>query len=327
MTFEPSFSLNSRVFDSFEPNFDDLISNPLRGADPDTNFFACIQSPCESNYFSENSVNALCGPHSNDLSLFHLNIRSIPANFSSLSLYLSSLKVDFDVIAISETWLREHTADAFGLPCYKMESRYREIRTGGGVSILIKESLKYIVRNDLTLFNDTIESLFIEVVSLHKRVIIAVIYRPPGTDIRDFNDSLTEVLDIIKRERKICYIMGDFNIDLLKSNQHIPSSEFCELLFSHSFFPLISKPTRATFETATLIDNIFSNACNFQQHLSGILCTDISDHFPVFAFNPSIRICRESQTQIQFCEGLIQIKIFRASRKLCAVLIGLAFSR
>ena len=46
-------------------------------------------------------------------------------------------------------------------------------------------------------------------------------------------------------------------------------------------YPLISKPTRITSSTATLIENIFTN--NLEQSMSsGILYTDLSDHLPIF---------------------------------------------
>ena len=48
-----------------------------------------------------------------------------------------------------------------------------------------------------------------------------------------------------------------------------------------SFFPLITRPTRITSHTKTLIDNIFAN--QFRDHpRSGLLFTEISDHLPVF---------------------------------------------
>ena len=44
--------------------------------------------------------------------------------------------------------------------------------------------------------------------------------------------------------------------------------------------PIITKPTRITNSSYTLIDNsLFSNLLNFS---SGILTADISDHFPIF---------------------------------------------
>ena len=81
------------------------------------------------------------------------------------------------------------------------------------------------------------------------------------------------------------YIMGDFNINLLDIDGHIPSSEFLETMYSSSFFPLITKPTRVTVAKSTLIDNIFINDDSTVQcvHcLIGIFFTWITDHFPVF---------------------------------------------
>ena len=52
--------------------------------------------------------------------------------------------------------------------------------------------------------------------------------------------------------------MGDFNIDLLKSESCNYTNRFIDQLFTSSFFPLIIKPTRVTAHTATLIDNIFT---------------------------------------------------------------------
>ena len=53
--------------------------------------------------------------------------------------------------------------------------------------------------------------------------------------------------------------MGDFNIDLLRSESCDYANYFTEQLFTSSFFPLITKATRITHHTATLIDNIFTN--------------------------------------------------------------------
>ena len=76
--------------------------------------------------------------------------------------------------------------------------------------------------------------------------------------------------------------MGDFNIDLLHCSSHTPSQDFIDTMFSHSFAPLINKPTRVSNHSATLIDNIFHNKHISDESVQGILYTDISDHFPVF---------------------------------------------
>ena len=53
--------------------------------------------------------------------------------------------------------------------------------------------------------------------------------------------------------------MGDFNINLLNVDDHLPSAGFLEMMYSYSFLPLINKPTRVKSTSATLIDNIYCN--------------------------------------------------------------------
>ena len=48
------------------------------------------------------------------------------------------------------------------------------------------------------------------------------------------------------------------------------------------FFPLITRPTRITSNTATLIDNIFTNNLLNNFSVSGLMFCDISDHLPIF---------------------------------------------
>ena len=50
---------------------------------------------------------------------------------------------------------------------------------------------------------------------------------------------------------------------------------------SYGLFSLITKPTRISHNSATLIDNIFTN-CIHSELDAGIICSDISDHMPIF---------------------------------------------
>ena len=58
--------------------------------------------------------------------------------------------------------------------------------------------------------------------------------------------------------------MGDYNINLLNSDKHNPTSDFVELMHSYSFIYLINRTTRITATSATLIDNIFVNYSDVQ---------------------------------------------------------------
>ena len=75
--------------------------------------------------------------------------------------------------------------------------------------------------------------------------------------------------------------MGDFNINILKSQSHRPSNDFINHMIFNSLYPLIAKQTRITSSTATLIDKIFTNNLEHSMN-SGILYTDLSNHLPIF---------------------------------------------
>jgi hypothetical protein len=81
--------------------------------------------------------------------------------------------------------------------------------------------------------------------------------------------------------------MGDYNIDLLKSDLHLPTSEFLDTNLHHTLLPTINKPTCVTNTTATIIDNIFTNFLNAEEIITRILPTDLSDHFPICYFTRS----------------------------------------
>ena len=79
------------------------------------------------------------------------------------------------------------------------------------------------------------------------------------------------------------YIMGDFNVDLIKMGTHGPTSDFLETFTAGGFYPLVSLPTRLTDTTATLIDNIMTNNLEAKME-TGLVTVRVSDHLPIFAF-------------------------------------------
>ena len=166
-----------------------------------------------------------------------------------------SLGHEFDIIDFSETWLNKNTFYLCKIEGYVTESKHRD-RVGGGVAILVKQPLEYCEHEDVSFCNEFIETLIIDV-HLHNQltkndVVIGVINWPPDTDINSFVAIITDILSLIKADMKTCYLLGDFNINLINVSNH---------MCSHTFTPLITKLIRVTSNTATLIDNIFTNSC------------------------------------------------------------------
>ena len=242
-----------------------------------------------SDYYLSDKFKNKCiekGFNSDCFSFIHLNIRRVPKNINQFELYLRNIQHEFSIIGLSETWLNESNFSLYNIVGYNHVYKYREKKSGGGVSMYIKESLHNTSREDLSIFNDIIKSVFIEIqkdnFNTPHNILIGTIYRPPNKDIKLFIDYLTQILLSVKKENQSVYLMGDFNLNLLNIDSHNLTSEFLETMYSFSYIPVINKPTRVQKNSATLIDNIFINNINGTFDLSGILYTDVSDHFPVF---------------------------------------------
>ena len=208
--------------------------------------------------------------------------------YDDLKAYLDSLVHQFSVIGLSETWQNKTNVNAFPLLGYSNTGVTRKNKQGGGVTLYVSDSLQYRERADLSVnVEDVIESHFIEITS-KPDCIIGIIYRPPNDKLDLFKNCLTEILEKIDSLNKKCFIMGDFNLDLLKidGNQHI--KDFIYQMFSSMFYPLISRPTRITNSTATVIDNIFVNNLE-DSYKCGILFSDLSDHLPIFQITKNVQ--------------------------------------
>ena len=60
--------------------------------------------------------------------------------------------------------------------------------------------------------------------------------------------------------------------------------DFFNFVFQNGIFPVINRPTRVTKLSATIIDYILTNTSVDSHIQSGIIKTDISDHFSVFLY-------------------------------------------
>ena len=296
--------LDERCFIPFEVNDKYNTHIPLCDVDPDRNFF-------NETY---NIKNVKCDYHVEDsfidyinkyelrdaLSIYHMNARSFLPKKTQLIQYLESLECNFKVIGVSETWLTNDSLPYASLDQYKCEHTVRPPGlVGGGVSIYVHDSIDYGKRLDLTMASHDIETCFVEIdktsLSLNKNVLVGCIYRPPGRCAKEFNNHMKNILEIISHENKIGYIMGDYNLNLLNNESHKQTNEFLDVMYGNAFIPVITKSTRITSHTATLIDNIFTNNTHSdRQQYPGLLYNDISDHLPIFCFDKNITVKQET---------------------------------
>ena len=125
------------------------------------------------------------------------------------------------------------------------------------------------------------ESIFIEVtVNSDKKLLCGSLYRQPNTDLETFLGEYETLMTKIQRKWKNVILGLDHNLDFLKSAVHKGTQTFIQMTLDYGLVPTITRPTRITKSTATLIDNILvsQNFCN--KFCSSILLDDISDHLP-----------------------------------------------
>ena len=151
----------------------------------------------------------------------------------------------------------------------------------------INEKLNYTVIERTS--NDAFQALWIEIhFETTKNIVCGIVYRQhntPNSFLSYFDESLENYSN-----GKFVYILGDFNLELLKSETCNYSHNFLLSLQSCHFLPTIDKPTRVHRSSATVIDNIFTNEPD-QHILSGNIISDISDHFTQFCTisSPSLK--------------------------------------
>ena len=104
-----------------------------------------------------------------NVSVLHLNIRSINKNFESFKIFLSNLNFSFSIICFSETWLNNSNVDNsnYELPNYVSVHQIKNHYKGGGVSVYIHKNFEFKIRNDLSINSKDIGSIGLEI--LHEK--------------------------------------------------------------------------------------------------------------------------------------------------------------
>ena len=104
------------------------------------------------------------------------------------------------------------------------------------------------------------ECLWIKIKNFEVKFTLGVVYRHPRTQTADqFLKDFFKCLDCLNKHSKYYYIWGDFNITL-EIEKNIPLlMRYLNMLISYGAFPLITKPTRVTKNSSSIIDHIISN--------------------------------------------------------------------
>ena len=246
-----------------------------------------------------------------NLTVISINIANLLSKLSSLKLFLNNITSPCnkpDVIVVVETHLSKAQNSGFDdsdlkklIPGYVFFQRGRQTKRGGGVGVFINQDLSseagiFKEANKVPFIEEHFENIVIqipEVVStgnntFKKDLIIAAVYRPPNQGNSDiFQEGMETLLKTLDKRKHEIIIAGDFNLDLLKYSNHIPTGAYLDLISEYRFLPRIVRPTRIKKQSATLIDHILTKDTGYHI-VSGIVDIEIAggsgytDHLPTF---------------------------------------------
>ena len=171
---------------------------------------------------------------------------------------LDELGYRFSVMGITETRISNANSLDYNasIPGYKFEYTPTPL-AAGRVGMYIDEDLNYTVIEKAS--ENAFQALWIEIqFPKQANVICGVVYRQHNSPER-FLEYFDQTLEKLSASGKSIYIMGDFNVNLLRGESCKYSHNFLPSLQSYSFIPTIDKPTRVYRNSATLIDNILVN--------------------------------------------------------------------
>lgn len=207
------------------------------------------------------------------LSCLHMNVQSVNSKLTELESFFADADKHWDVIMLTETWYSNDVA-IFQLPQKRTYYLNRTSRRGGGVSLLINDSMSCELLKEFSASTDDYEVLCAET----RDIIFAVCYRPPDGALNVFLTFLENMLACASYRRQNVIIGGDFNIDM--NSDSARKKDFERVFLSNGCTNAIESFTRITETTQTTLD-LFLTSYDPSCMISGVLSCPISDHMPV----------------------------------------------
>ncbi|XP_059826924.1 uncharacterized protein LOC132394603 [Hypanus sabinus] len=197
------------------------------------------------------------GGDGENLKCIYFNARSIVRKVDELKAWIDTW--NYDVVAISETWLQEGCDWQLNIPgfsCFRCD-RVGGAR-GGGVALLVRENLMAVLWKD-RLESSSREAIWVELKNGKGAVtLIGVYYRPPN-GARELEEQMCkEIADICSKHKVV--IVGDFNFPHVDWEAHsvkgLDGLEFVKCVQDSFLQQYIEVPTR----DGAVLDLLLGNA-------------------------------------------------------------------
>lgn len=204
------------------------------------------------------------------LKICNINVCSITSKFNE---FRDLVRDEFDVIAVSETWLTKDIEDnVIAIKDYQLFRLDRDGR-GGGVAAYFRNFLK--VNRYLGLPQYTSEQLWLSATIDAKHFAFGFCYRPPRFPVNSFLDELEVNLSILVPKFDDVIILGDLNIDFADYNS-VSCKRLSQIMDEHSMKQLVDQATRISLTRASILDVIICTENVIPSNLN--VSDGVSDH-------------------------------------------------
>ena len=184
---------------------------------------------------------------------------------------------------MSETWLKNnpHVLQYVSIPGYVNVFRNRDAIRGGGVGAYLREGISFKRRSDIENIEPELEHLWLEIAgrNKHSNMLLGILYR--SERLHAFQTWLDKVENLFSQLNTLwdglLLVTGDTNVDMLQPKDP-ETVKYRGMLDSLNLHQHVTKPTRVTRTSRTLIDHIISNACNRITYCDVLPCETIGDH-------------------------------------------------
>ena len=242
-----------------------------------------------ANYCTHEDANSSLNMASvGDLSILYINIVSLPCNMDQLVNLLTHFDKKPDLIALSETKITEICNTEYHP--YLESYKYYNIKSktmSGSVGLFVRNTLVCTTRHDLNCSENGLYEMFWVDISSHSinsaKTTVGIVYRHNKTSIPSFSTRIENIVSKLIRENTNFYILGDFNMNLIKTHDIYNILDFVNTMHSLNAVNLVNKPTRFPIGKQrggpSILDHLWTNE-PFRVKKIDMIVNPISDHRP-----------------------------------------------
>jgi hypothetical protein len=192
---------------------------------------------------------------------------------------------NYDLIALTETWLSSDVTDAeIKLPGMEVIRNDRANRTGGGVAIYHRSDLQF---ERLDIANSSTPDILCCQLKLKQMDVckFTVVYRPPSSTLDMDSDLICTLRKHLTPKASHILLTGDFNLhnlELLASPSEFFKAEFQDLISNYPLYNHVNESTRFRVgNTPSMLDLICTNEKLMVEDLKTACPLGKSDHVTI----------------------------------------------